>query len=230
MSAATFTSNVEAFNSVLMRYMALTKKLPDEVLEKKGRDLGIRLFQAFRERQFGGPMRAAGLARRELASRTAEGRGTLVRSSLMREYLSQRANLRSELGSFVGPQTARGALHSIKRRIGLWQSFVGREVGIRQRGIGVLAASFLWYRSRSSQARGTYYVKNRTGRPLGAVEKGEGFLRITSMADGIDRVNARYGIVDRVLLESAADMMTYIRERERKNYAEAFRALGGSAA
>jgi hypothetical protein len=230
MSDVSISSNAARFNAALGRYMQLTSKLPDEVLEKKGRDLGIRLFRGFRDRQYGGPQRNAGLARRELAQRTAACAGTRVRSSLMREYLTKRAALRSQIASFVGPRNARGELGTIKQRIGLWQSFVGREVGLRQRGIGVLAASFLWYRRRSSQARGTFFVKNRTGRPLGSVEKGDGFLKITSQVPGITEVDERYGVVDRALGEAAVDMMNYVSRKERENYAAAFRSLGGAIA
>jgi hypothetical protein len=224
------TTNSAAFNSALRRYMEFTRALPDDVLEKKGRDLGIRLFRGFRARQYGGPQRNAGIARRDLAARTVAGQGTKVRASLMKEYLAEREKLRSEIKSFVGPQNAKGELRSIKRRVALWQSFVGREIGIRQRGIGVLAVSFLWFRRRSSQAKGTYYVKNRTGRPLGYVEKGEGFLQIVSQAAGINEVNDRYGVVDRALGESAQDMMAYIRRKERENYAAAFSSLGKALA
>lgn len=222
------SSNSAAFNSALGQYMGLTKALPDEVLEKKGRDLGIRLFRGFRGRQYGGPQRNAGIARRDLATRTAAGQGTRVRRSLLNEYFEKRQALRSEIKGFVGPQNSRGELRSIKRRVALWQSFVGREIGLRQRGIGVLAASFLWFRRRTSQARGTFYVRNKTGRPLGSVEKGEGYLRIVSATDGLVKVNQRYGIVDRALGDAATDMMEYIRRKERENFFAAF-GLKGAA-
>ena len=199
-------NNLDAFNAVLSRYMDATSKLPDEVLEKKGRDLGIKLFQGFANHKFGGPgKKKSGLAKAQLAARTASGEGTLVRSSLMREYFAKRTELRDAASNSIG---------SIKRRIKLWQSFVGREVAIRQRGIGVLAASFLWFRTRTSQAKGTYYVKNKSGKSLGAVEKGDGFLRIIGFTEGLADVDARFGIVNRALAEARADMLAYVERKE----------------
>lgn len=201
-------TNLAAFNVVLTRYMDATGKLPDEVLEKKGRDIGIKLFQGFSAHKFGGPgKKRAGLARAELAARTAAGDGTKVRASLMKEYFAKRGQLRAE---------STGTLGNINRRVRLWQSIVGREIALRQRGIGVLAASFLWFRGRTSKARGTYYVRNKTGRALGSVEKGNGFLRILGYTEGLAGVDVRYGIVSRALNEARADMLIYVERKERE--------------
>lgn len=231
MTQVVVKSNAAHFGSALALYIAASKKAPDDVLDKKGRDLGIRLFRGFRGRQFGGPKRNSVIARRELASRTAAGVGTRIRGSLMAEYQTQRAALRSEIENFIGPRNARQELGTIKRRVALWQSFVGREIGIRQKGIGVLAASFLWFRRRSSQAKGIYYVKNRSGRrSLGSVEKVPGRLTIVAEVAAIGDVDERYGIVDRALSESATDMLQYVQRKQVENFNAAFRLLGRIAA
>lgn len=215
--------NLAALNSVLARYIQATGKLPDDVLEQKGRDLSIKLYQGFSAHKYGGSgKKKSGLAKADLARRTEDGEGTHVRASLLREYLGQRGELRDsiEAKTTFGPHTAgsqraadRFELRGIKQRIKLWQSFVGREIAIRQRGIGILAASFLWFRSRTSSA-GTHYVVNKTGRKLGFVEKGKDFLRIVGLTDGLDEVDARYGIVARAIADVTADIVTYVERKE----------------
>lgn len=220
MPDVTLQSNIDRFNATFQRYVdawtARGNGTLDDALEKKGRDLGIKLFQGFRDRKWGGPGRHPGLARAELDVRAAEGRGIRVRSTLMREYLKARTLLRN----FVGPQKRGGVARMIRAKVRLWQSFVGRELGLRQSGIGVLAVSFLWYRSRKPQS-GVYYVKNRTRRPIGAVEKGDGFLRIIGDALGLSEVDARYGIVAKAISDSEADMLQYFRNIQIKAQFEA---------
>jgi hypothetical protein len=222
-------TNMAAFNSTLAQYMALSSKTPDEVLEKKGRDLGIRLFQKFSAVKYGGPgARKAGLAKLDLKARTADGRGTKLRPSVLQEYLQQRtalrrdaAEIKSGISGYAGALSKRDAnknnrtiLKSALDRINLWQSYVGKEVALRQRGIGVLAASFLWYRKRSSQARGTYFVRNQTSKVLGYVEKGENFLRIVGETEGLAKVDSRYGIVSAAIVEAQQDMVEYINTKQ----------------
>lgn len=202
-------TNMAAFQSTLAEYMTLTKLTPDEVLEKKGRDLGIKLFEGFRAHKLG-----AGIARSELKSRTAAGEGTRVRGSLLAEYLSKRAEVRGAIKSFIGPILGKDRLRQIKQKVKLWQSFVGREVRLRQRGAGVLAASFLWFRSRSNNAQGKFFVKNRTGRPLGYVEKGEGYLRIVGETEGLALVDSKYGIVAAAVDRARQDMVVYVNQKQ----------------
>ena len=100
--------------------------------------------------------------------------------------------------------------------------YVGKEVALRQAGIGMLAASFLWYRKRISQAKKTYYVPNRTGKPLGYVERGDGFLRIVGEAEGLDVVDARYSIVQAALARETADIAEYLTRKELELFGVAF--------
>lgn len=227
-------SNIVEFQRMFQRYTELNSRAPEELMEKKGRALGVALFQGFSEHKFGGPGKVVkGLALGELRQRAADGRGTKVRPSLLSEYKQLRAHLGFSVRSFG--QAARYSMSkedrreakrdgraAKRRRAALWNMYVGKEVALRQAGIGMLAASFLWYRKRQSQAKGTFTVLNRTGKPLGYVDRGEGFLRIVSEADGIDVVDARYGIVQAVLQRETADMAEYITKKEREIFGVAF--------
>jgi hypothetical protein len=222
-------SNLSLFNSALARYIAAHqgRKSVDEIMEKKGRALGVQLFLGFKSRKWGGPgKRPAGLARQELDARVANGEGIRVRRSIMQDYLKARSELR---GKQRGKELT-GA--RIEQRTRLWRSFVGRELGARQRGIGVLAAAFLWYRRRSSQARGVYYVKNRTGKfSLGRVERDESTFRIVGDVQGLSEVDARYGIVERAIASETADIQRYFESRpEFWQFWNTFSATGGVAA
>lgn len=222
-------SNLALFNSALARYIAAHqgRKSVEEIMEKKGRALGVQLFLGFKHRKWGGPGRASrSLAREELDARAAAGEGIRVRRSIMREYLSARSSLRAKQRG----KTLTGA--RIEARTRLWRSFVGRELAARQRGIGVLAAAFLWYRRRSSQARGTFYVKNRTGKySLGRVERDESTFRIIGEVDGLAKTDARYGIVERAIAAETADIQEYFESRpEFWQFWNTFNAPGGIAA
>ena len=146
-----FTANTELlqrFQNTLTKYIAGSSRTVDEILEAKGRDLGIKLFRGFRAHQWGGSGLVKNLAIAEQAARRAAGRGTRVRGRLLAEYESRRAAANSALRS-VGQKrrrfggTADEAFSLIrtrdavrKARSNLWRLFVKRELNLRQRGIG----------------------------------------------------------------------------------------------
>ena len=227
-------SNIVEFQRAFKRYTELSSRAPEDLMEKKGRALGVALFQGFDAHKFGGAgKKQRGLARAQLAERSADGRGTKVRPSLLAAYKSERAAFGSSIRSLG--QLARNEIRSTqykqlraerrmmrKKRAGLWNRVVGLEADARQAGIGMLAASFLWYRKRQSQAKGTFTVPNRTGKPLGYVDRGEGYLRIVSEVDGIDVVDARYGIVQAALQRETADIAEYLNRKELELFGVAF--------
>lgn len=232
--------NLASFNSTLARYIAATSKSVDEALEAKGRDLGIRLYRGFTAHRWGRG-RGKNIALAEQAARRAQGRGTRVRPSLLAKYQSERAAFNSSLRS-VGQRLRQartsgtldqksGALEdrALLRRLrsNLWRTIVGREISTRQSGIGVLAASFLWFRKRSSQAKGTYFVRNRAGNPLGYVHRAAGLFQIVGQTEGLTQVDARYGIVRTALQGAEQDMLVYLNQKAIANLRSAF---GGSAA
>jgi hypothetical protein len=50
----TITSNLAELQAAIRRYIVLSGKTVQEVIDRKARSLGIRLFGAFREKQWGG--------------------------------------------------------------------------------------------------------------------------------------------------------------------------------
>lgn len=220
-------SNISRFNSALASYIAAQtgRKSVDAIIEAKGTNIGIGLYKEFADQKWGGPGRKVpGLAHQEFKARVARGAGIRIRQSFLAEYLGQRNQLRArarDLRNPIGPQNrstlranASARTRNEAARRNLWNAVVGRELGARQRGIGVLAAAYLWRRSRSNNARGTYYVRNRTGRyVLGFVERAENSFRIVAEAAGASVVDSRYGIVDRVLARETADIEQYFTAR-----------------
>ena len=229
----TIETSLASFNAQLARYMELSKKLPNQILEKKGRDLGIKLFEGFREHQFGGNPKRKGIAAEELRQRSSQGRGIRVRPSLRKRYEQGREHLTYSVRSF-GQAARRSLLLSDyreakregraarKRRSALWKKTVGMELAARESGIGVLAASFLWYRKRSNNSMGTFLVPSRTGKPLGYVERSEGAMRIVGETEGLAATDAKYQVVAGAINTATADMVDYITRKERELFNMAF--------
>ena len=226
-------TSLASFNAQLARYMELSKKLPNQILEKKGRDLGIKLFEGFREHQFGGNPKRKGIAAEELRQRSSQGRGIRVRPSLRKRYEQGREYLTYRVRSF-GQGARRSLLLSDyreakrdgraarKRRSALWKKTVGMELAARESGIGVLAASFLWFRKRSNNSMGTFLVPNRTGKPLGYVERTENAMRIVGETEGLAATDAKYHVVAGAINTATADMVDYITRKERELFNMAF--------
>lgn len=229
----TIETSLASFNAQLARYMELSKKLPNQILEKKGRDLGIKLFEGFREHQFGGNPKRKGIAAEELRQRSSQGRGIRVRPSLRKRYEQGREYLTYSVRSF-GQAARRSLLLSDyreakregraarKRRSALWKKTVGMELAARESGIGVLAASFLWFRKRSNNSMGTFLVPNRTGKPLGYVERTENAMRIVGETEGLAATDAKYHVVAGAINTATADMVDYITRKERELFNMAF--------
>ena len=229
----TIETSLAKFNEQLSRYMQLSKKLPGDILEKKGRDLGIKLFEGFREHQFGGNPKRKGIAAEELRQRSSQGRGIRVRPSLRKRYEQGREYLTYSVRSFGQGarrslllsdyrEAKRGGRAARKRRSALWKKTVGMELAARESGIGVLAASFLWFRKRSNNSMGTFLVPNRTGKPLGYVERTENAMRIVGETEGLAATDAKYQVVAGAINTATADMVDYITRKERELFNMAF--------
>jgi hypothetical protein len=221
----TLQSNLAEWNRAFGEYAKVTSKQPQEALEHKVKALGIALWKGFTAHQFGGTPRQKGVGILELAVRTAAGQGTRIRSTLMAEYLANRAIFRAKakaikqslrnfggtLDQWSGSMSALDA--NREERIGLWQSIVGREVKARQAGIGQLGAAFLWYRRRG-KGEARRLVLNRGGKPIGGVEVREGQAVITGRVEGLTTVDGRYGVVVGALRDETADTMKYVKEKQ----------------
>ena len=226
-------TTLEKFNERFARYTELNKRAPDMLLEHKGRDLGIKLFEGFREHQFGGNPKRKGIAAEELRQRSSQGRGIRVRPSLRKRYEQGREHLTYSVRSFGQGarrslllsdyrEAKRGGRAARKRRSALWKKTVGMELAARESGIGVLAASFLWFRKRSNNSMGTFLVPNRTGKPLGYVERTENAMRIVGETPGLGTVDAKYSVVVGAINTATADMVDYITRKERELFNMAF--------
>lgn len=224
------TAKLERLNAALGRYALETGKSIEDVIAKKGRDLSIKLFEEFRARQWGGGGRKTSAGRRaiaaqELRARTAAGDGTRLRRSLLDAY-------RSERGFKIRSALARRSRRRIKVKSGaltLWQKFVGKEISARSRGIGVLAASFLWFRrTGSDKGAGRRLVRNRTGRPLGWADLAARSIHIVGRGSGPDgqtgigEVDARYGLAARAIERVSADTEQYLAARQARAFAQSF--------
>lgn len=229
----TIETSLASFNAQLARYMELSKKLPNQILEKKGRDLGIKLFEGFRVHQFGGNPKRKGIAAEELRQRSSQGRGIRVRPSLRKRYEQGREHLTYSVRSFGQGarrslllsdyrEAKRGGRAARKRRSALWKKTVGMELAARESGIGVLAALFLWFRKRSNNSMGTFLVPNRTGKPLGYVERTENAMRIVGETPGLSAVDAKYHVVVGAINTATADMVEYVTRKERELFNMAF--------
>jgi hypothetical protein len=226
------TADLDRLMRGLLEYQRTRSKLTwQEVLEKKGRDLGIKLSEATKDRQWGGSGGGKGIAEAEMRARARGGRGTLLRKSLADEYAARAAAAKSAAGRVLGGShmnriSTRGMTKEAQRQIAairkaesrrfngrLRQEFVGKEVGLRQRGIGVLAVGWLWYRRKKTRA-GTTFVLNRTGRKLGYVHIGENTLRMVNVQAGIGEVVERYGIVRKGVNTVLRDMDVYMAQKQ----------------
>lgn len=204
---------LQKLNDTLGRYAAVSKKTVSEVIAKKGRDLGIKIYFEFSQKKWGGPGKnKRGLATAELAARRAKGQGTAVRARLRADFEHNRAQLAKEIATPGRDKNLATKARRLRRN--LWQRAVGLETKARQAGIGALAASFLLFRSRSSQARGTYFALNRTRSPLGRVIQTDDSIQLTSFALGASEVDARYGIVARAIEAVRVDTEVYLLRKE----------------
>jgi len=206
-------------NQGLRLYAQLARKTMDEVLDKKGRDLGIQLYRGFRAVRWKGKS----IAYREFRRRVKSGQGTRVRTREISEKWKSKIPLTQNV---TKRGIRRGRVATDTYPTSPWQRAVAQELLRRQAGQGALAASFLWMRRRSSQARGVVYVRNKTGRPIGYAERGAEHFRIVSLQPGADIIDRRYGIVARAAAAVTADMAPYIARKQQEAMRRALASTG----
>lgn len=220
----------------LEEYAQLSGKTSEEVLEKKGRDISMRLSAVFRGRQWGGPTRRSGLALAEFEARVKAHSGTKVREALVKEFemrKGQVSRLAKSAGKFVKLDKAqRKALAAIRRAAALsvselWRTYMAKEISIRQHGIGVLAAGWFRYRKRQLSG-GTQFARNKRGRSLGLVEEGKGSLRFGNLVPGADVIAGRYDLLSGVIREVVADIADYTHRKHTEKFQQAFRRLSAT--
>jgi len=211
--------NLAAFNATLRRYLFLTQKSPDEVLERKGKDIGIKLFQGFYAKRWKGSRTGKGVAWKELKARSKEGEGIKLRPGIQADPAAPQ--------TYMAYRKIRGAFGSVRKllvpmKTSEYQKKVFAELRMRQSGIGVLGASFLWTRKLSNQERGTFYVRNKTGKALGSASHTPGEFEIIGDVAGQHDVSERYGVEAQALSNAREDMVKYFNEKHLENYKAAF--------
>lgn len=219
----TVESNMKEFNALFARYLLFTSKLPGEALEHKGRDIGIKLYQGFSAHRWRGSRRGRGIAWRELKQRSklrpAKGSGIRLRVGIKPSDVAPETHLvyRKLTGA-----SGKSRKLLTQRKTSEHQKKVFAELSLRQGGIGVLGASFLWFRRRSNQQRGTFYVRNRTGRPLGYVDRGSDYFQIVGLVDGLAETDLRYQVVAGAIATAREDMVKYFNDRHLERYRRIF--------
>lgn len=217
----------ERWADTFRRYLAESGKRVDDVLRKKGRDLGIRLYQGFDAHKWGGAGKHPGIAVAEQQTRRASGEGTKVRDKLMEMFRSARSDLnfdvrsagqrlrRANTSGTLDDWSAATANRRRKRelRAALWQKIVKAELGIRQSSIGFQAAAFLMFRKKNGPVEDER-ATNRKGDTIGSVRTQDGTMEIVSYATFSADTARKHGIIDAALNASADDMLTYVHRKE----------------
>ena len=176
-----------AFNQALTSYINVTGKIPAEVVARKGIDLRIQAFRELKKHEYK-KGRRGGVAR-EQKRRFKAGKGILVRDR------------------YKGSD----GVDKNGRKLNRWQSAVKNEIERRQRGIGLLAVSFLdrrWRRPRTGR-----FLQANSSRQLGTLmvtQQTPNEFRMTAYTPGIALVAERYGVADRAIGTVTADMNKYL--------------------
>lgn len=210
---------LQQVNDVLTEYVKLSKRTPDEVLEKKGRDLNIKIFQGFWALRFKSARshRRKGAVFSGPAFDEAAARGWRVK---VRPGLQLSSDYRLARAKTTGGKGKRSGLNN--RAL-----LVAQELAMRQRGGGLLGVSFLQHRWRRGKRTekgptGSYLVQNRSGALglLSAVRKGVtadgAFLTITNQAPGVAIVDKNRRIIRNALDAVRSDTLIYIARKNQE--------------
>jgi hypothetical protein len=227
-------TDLAAFQHILARYIALTGKLPAEVVRQKAQAIGFQLYRAFRGRQWGGDPKRVGIARAELDARVAQGRGIRVRPSVRRTMNERSLQLGARLSAIMlrsrsGRSRAKDADSAARYRAEFahrWREAVRRELSIRERGIGYMATAFRIYRRfpgrrRIDTAPIEQPVESRRGRLIGTYTAGDESASIMAQVPGIATLAARHGLLSSAIQAETADTLDYLRRRFRDIMTEA---------
>ncbi|EIP96873.1 hypothetical protein OpiT1DRAFT_01300 [Opitutaceae bacterium TAV1] len=218
---------LDALNAELAMYEQLSGKTNIEVVQKKGYDLGIKLFQGFwvlrtqrSKAPWSGPMFRAAKARgwRTIFSRKNYGKHYenpyAITDEPYRSIWESGRNARLKRGE-------KGKVDMSRRRRSRRGLAVAQELSRRQRGAGLLGVSFLTLRrggAINKQRRNAAFVVNNTSRKLGLlshVESGSGadgsaFFRIVNYTPGVDTIGMKRGIFATAINQVRADTQVYL--------------------
>jgi hypothetical protein len=218
--SATVTDNLTELNATLNDYAKTQSKLTTgEVLEKKGRDLTIKIWEGFwairqkvsadlRDPEalvFRGPMFTA--ARRR-------GWATKVRDNVLSGPYADLYATGQASKILRGGKAFKTDGRPLNKRALL----VAQELAMRQRGVGLLGVSFLQFRwrHRAPAKGGSYLVKN-VSRKLGTLSQVEqtvtetgGSFHLINLTPGVMTVDNQLGIIAGAMRAARADMLAYL--------------------
>ena len=225
------SGNLAAVNEALEQYRKINVKLTTaEILEKKGRDLGIQLFRGF------WALRQKGVTASMKNPADAVFSGPMFKQAEARGWATKiRA---TELtGPYASLYDAGATARLLKNRKGDYllrkdaaptkqALLIAQELATRQRGVGLMGVSFLSkrWRRRDPIKGGDYLVQNTSGKLglLSSVEQvvdasGGGFFRLKSQVPGLSNPAVpTSSIIAAALAEVRRDMLVYITDRQGK--------------
>lgn len=188
------TSDLDRLNRNLKDYAKIRYKMTeDEILNKVGNDLRVKVFKEFWAKRWKpGKANVSTMARKMAAG----GKGFHVRTN----------QLVSHWDSRIPKETRRG------NPLNMRQKLVAQELLRRRAGSGLFGVAFLRRRWRYKKER-KYLAKNfHTGKigDAASFRKRDGSFEIEGLKDGMGEVASRYGIENRALRATSANVEVYI--------------------
>lgn len=212
---------LDLLQNSLAQYTIASGKSKTEVLDKKGNDLRIQLYRGFKEAKWKG---GKDIAWREARRRHRSGKGTIVRSNFLDDKYGSPPKFQRRKGYRSKSLRKTVALVPLNMR----QQLVWQELVRRSRGIGVLAASWLFLRYRYNKTEGRFLVRNKS-KTLGTLtlaDRTPDSLRLIGFTPGMVEVSNRYGIADRAVREVNQDMEPYIRRKQLQKWSNILKKGG----
>lgn len=212
---------IQQLNATLVRYAAISKLTPAEVLAKQGTKLGRFLRGNLAKlKPEKGSIRAS-----RIAAMNAGG-GVKVRQSA-RDFARKRtvataSNVRTREDALFMERTKKG---NIKRNgRSYWQIAVARELSIRESGRGHLSlAGQMRYVDKALITGSTFRIVNRIKEEVGragmSITADGAALKFTydnpDITEGLDRTKSKAAITT-AMAETQADILKYVLPRELK--------------
>jgi hypothetical protein len=222
----TVREDIGRLNEELELYSKLSRLTAQQVVDKKGIDLNIKLFRGFwalriknGRNAWKGPMfdqAAARGWRTKLRKRVVEDEPYL--SIYQFGYFSRRVKRKKGTGTKTEKQRSRRGL------------LVAQELARRQRGAGLLGITFLQRRWRSNQAQGRFLAVNKS-RGLGTLAMMESgpledgaFFRLRVFTPCIDTVGEGLGIFATAIRQVREDTTVYLVRKQMEALRKALKA------
>lgn len=200
-------SELQRFERNFREYVRLRGKDSDELLNLKSNDLRIQLAKEFRQ------------VRWKPGGKGQQGKGKGFVDMRRRAKAGIGTNIRKLVPVSTVPEVDKNG-----RPLSKWQQLVYSEIHRRQSGAGFLGATFLSKRYKTD-AKGRRFLtenRSRTAGLLLRIERSGDSVTLRGFTPGLDKINRKYGIVNRALRNVNSDIETYLK---RKNEEIARRTL-----